>query len=61
MYEGKRIAKGDTIFVFASENEGGSDRERLRRFFSDFFDQSVWTRLLSGVPINLARRPTDLQ
>ena len=24
MYEGKRVAKGDTIFVFASENEGGS-------------------------------------
>ena len=23
MYEGKQIAKGDTIFVFASENEGG--------------------------------------
>jgi hypothetical protein len=24
MYGGKRIVKGDTIFVFASENEGGS-------------------------------------
>jgi hypothetical protein len=24
MYAGKRIAKGNTIFVFASENEGGS-------------------------------------
>ena len=24
MYDGKRIAAGDTIFVFASENEGGS-------------------------------------
>ncbi len=24
MYGGKRIAKGDTIFLFASENEGGS-------------------------------------
>src|SRR5215470_1686494 len=24
MYGGKRIARGDTIFVFASENEGGS-------------------------------------
>jgi hypothetical protein len=24
MYAGKRIAKGDTIFIFASENEGGS-------------------------------------
>jgi hypothetical protein len=24
MYRGKRIASGDTIFVFASENEGGS-------------------------------------
>ena len=24
MYGGKRIAEGDTIFVFASENEGGS-------------------------------------
>lgn len=24
MYGGKRITKGDTIFVFASENEGGS-------------------------------------
>jgi hypothetical protein len=24
MYGGKRIAKGDAIFVFASENEGGS-------------------------------------
>jgi hypothetical protein len=23
MYGGKRIAKGDTVFVFASENEGG--------------------------------------
>src|SRR5215211_812614 len=23
MYDGKRLAKGDTIFVFASENEGG--------------------------------------
>ena len=23
MYSGKRIARGDTIFVFASENEGG--------------------------------------
>jgi len=24
MYGGKRIAKGDTIFLFASENEGGA-------------------------------------
>ncbi len=24
MYDGKHIAQGDTIFVFASENEGGS-------------------------------------
>ena len=24
MYGGKHIAKGDTIFVFASENEGGT-------------------------------------
>ena len=24
MYGGKHIAKGDTIFVFASENEGGA-------------------------------------
>ena len=24
MYGGKRIAKGDTLFIFASENEGGS-------------------------------------
>ena len=24
MYGGKRIAKGDTIFIFASENEGGA-------------------------------------
>jgi hypothetical protein len=24
MYGGKRIAEGDTIFIFASENEGGS-------------------------------------
>jgi hypothetical protein len=24
MYGGRRIAKGDTIFVFASENEGGT-------------------------------------
>jgi hypothetical protein len=24
MYEGKRIAEGDTIFIFASENEGGA-------------------------------------
>jgi len=23
MYGGKRIAKGDTVFLFASENEGG--------------------------------------
>ncbi len=23
MYDGKRIARGDTVFVFASENEGG--------------------------------------
>ena len=23
MYDGKRIAKGDTIYIFASENEGG--------------------------------------
>jgi hypothetical protein len=23
MYDGKHIAKGDTVFVFASENEGG--------------------------------------
>src|SRR6476659_8650896 len=23
MYDGKRVAKGDAIFVFASENEGG--------------------------------------
>jgi hypothetical protein len=23
MYDGKQIAKGDTVFVFASENEGG--------------------------------------
>ena len=26
MYGGKHIAKGDTIFVFASENEGGPGR-----------------------------------
>src|SRR5215212_9312561 len=25
MYGGKRVAKGDAIFVFASENEGGPD------------------------------------
>jgi hypothetical protein len=25
MYGGKHIAKGDTVFVFASENEGGRD------------------------------------
>src|SRR6059058_978829 len=24
MYGGKHIAKGDTVFIFASENEGGS-------------------------------------
>ena len=24
MYGGKRIAKGDTVFIFASENEGGA-------------------------------------
>jgi len=24
MYDGKRIAVGDTVFIFASENEGGS-------------------------------------
>ena len=24
MYDGKHITKGDTIFIFASENEGGS-------------------------------------
>jgi hypothetical protein len=24
MYSGKRIAKGDTVFIFASENEGGA-------------------------------------
>ena len=24
MYGGKRVARGDTVFVFASENEGGS-------------------------------------
>ena len=24
MYGGKQIAKGDTVFIFASENEGGS-------------------------------------
>ena len=24
MYGGKRVAKGDTVFVFASENEGGT-------------------------------------
>jgi hypothetical protein len=24
MYDGRRIAKGDPIFIFASENEGGS-------------------------------------
>jgi len=27
MYDGKHIARGDTIFVFASENEGGSGRD----------------------------------
>ena len=34
MYGGKHVAKGDVIFVFASENEGGprSDRERHRHF-----------------------------
>jgi hypothetical protein len=26
MYGGKHIAKGDTVFVFASENEGGQGR-----------------------------------
>jgi hypothetical protein len=25
MYGGKQIAKGDMIFIFASENEGGPD------------------------------------
>jgi len=24
MYDGKQIAQGDTIFIFASENEGGA-------------------------------------
>jgi hypothetical protein len=28
MYGGKHIAKGDTIFVFASENEGGQVSSR---------------------------------
>jgi hypothetical protein len=31
MYGGKRIAKGDTVFVFASENEGGPGSHRARR------------------------------
>ena len=31
MYGGKHIAKGDTIFVFASENEGGARSHRERR------------------------------
>ena len=30
MYGGKRIAKGDVIFVFASENEGGSGLAKRR-------------------------------
>src|SRR5690606_11113694 len=25
MYRGKRIAEGDALFIFASENEGGAD------------------------------------
>jgi hypothetical protein len=29
MYGGKHIAKGDTVFVFASENEGGKASLRL--------------------------------
>jgi len=28
MYGGKHITKGDTIFVFASENEGGDEQDR---------------------------------
>src|SRR5438876_153103 len=31
MYAGKHIAKGDTIFVFANENEGGPSLIRERR------------------------------
>jgi hypothetical protein len=28
MYGGKRIAEGDTVFIFASENEGGPGSSR---------------------------------
>ena len=31
MYGGKHIAEGDTVFVFASENEGGPRSHRARR------------------------------
>jgi hypothetical protein len=29
MYGGKHIAEGDTVFVFASKNEGGQDLVRV--------------------------------
>ncbi len=32
MYGGKHIAKGDTIFVFASENEGARSHRQRRRY-----------------------------
>ncbi len=36
MYGGKHIAAGDTIFVFASENEGGPGQASGRVNFRDF-------------------------
>src|SRR6201999_4176124 len=50
MYGGSRIAEGDTVFIFASENEDGgrADRARLRqRSIAD--------------PENSGHRPPDAQ
>ena len=39
MYGGKGVAAGDTIFVFASENEGGPGLiAQRRRSSADFFE-----------------------
>src|SRR6267143_1693573 len=47
MYGGKHIAKGDTIFVFASENEGGPGliARGVLRLFSDWNDGRPETEL----------------
>ena len=53
MYGGKHIAEGDTVFVFASENEGRARPHRARRCHFRRSDREE----ARNRPANTAREP----